>query len=280
VTSTSVFEPRRFRSTAVYYAKYRVPYPHDLIAMVAQRTGLRAGDHVLDLGCGPGSLAVAFARLGVRVTAMDPEPEMLDAARAAAQAMHVELTVRQGSSYDLGPELGRFRLVVMGRSFHWMDRQATLLALGGLIETGGAVALFHDRRVLASPDWSAVVEALSEQFSPLRSADRRRRKGPDWQPHEAILLRSPFAHLERMARISERSIDIEDVVGRTFSMSVTSPEALGSERDAFEAALRAELLRLEPSGRFKEIVEVSALLGFRSAPAVEQSEPVATEGRP
>lgn len=65
------FEPHRFRSTVPFYAAYRVPYPDALIVFVAERCNLAHASPVLDLGCGPGQLAVAFARLGCAVTAMD-----------------------------------------------------------------------------------------------------------------------------------------------------------------------------------------------------------------
>jgi hypothetical protein len=42
---------------------------------------------------------------------------MLDAAARAAPAAQVKLKLIQGSSSDLGPHLGRFQMVVMGRSF-------------------------------------------------------------------------------------------------------------------------------------------------------------------
>ena len=76
------FEARRFRTTADYYSRFRVPYPDRLIERVADRTGLKPGERVLDLGCGPAPLGVAFARLaGADVIGVDPEPEMLDVAR-------------------------------------------------------------------------------------------------------------------------------------------------------------------------------------------------------
>jgi len=43
-----------------------------------------AGGRVLDLGCGPGAHAIAFARLGFRVTGADTSLRLLDRARAAA----------------------------------------------------------------------------------------------------------------------------------------------------------------------------------------------------
>ncbi len=66
------FEPHRFRSTVPYYARYRLSYPDLLIRRVAALVGLKPGDLVLDLGCGPGFLAVPFARAGMAVTAVDP----------------------------------------------------------------------------------------------------------------------------------------------------------------------------------------------------------------
>lgn len=261
--STIAFDARRFQSTAAYYLRYRIPYPDKLIALVANRSGLQIGDPLLDLGSGPGQLGIAFARLGARVMAMDPEPEMLAAATEGAHAAGVDITVRQGSSYDLGPETGPLKLAVMGRSFHWMDRAATLSALDQLIVPGGGVVLFHDRNVAMTPAWRKIILGLAETFSPARSAERAKRKNQEWPTHESVLLHSPFKNLERIGIVQERHLTIEDLVGRAFSMSVTSPQALGDQAAAFEAALRSALAEAAPDGRFSEIVESTALIAVR-----------------
>jgi len=258
------FEPRRFRSTVPYYARYRVPYPDRLIEFVARHCGLERGDRVLDLGCGPGPLAVAFARLGAAVTAMDPEPEMLAAAKERAQETGVTLTLLEGSSYDLGPALGRFRLVTMGRSFHWMDREETLSALDGLIEPGGAVVLFSDRRIEgAGANWRQLLGRLRREFAPARAAERHRRR-TELEAHEAVLLRSVFPRLERHSVISRRMLSPDEIVGRVYSLSDTSPEALGDRQPAFEKKLRAGLARLSRKHELSEILEVNALIARRS----------------
>lgn len=264
---TVPFEPRRFRSTVAFYTSYRVPYPEALTGFVARHVGVGAGERVLDLGCGPGPLSLAFARQGCAVTAMDPEPDMLAAVNARAAEAGLAVSTVAGSSYDLGPALGRFRLVVMGRSFHWMDRTATLRTLDGLIEPAGAVVLFGDRRVRRpGEDWHDVVEALGEIHAPQRAAERRRRKESE-QPHEVVLLDSAFSHLERYGVIVRQTLRADDILGRALSMSTTSPEALGNNRAAFEAALRRELARLSPADAFDEVVSVEALIARRPAEA-------------
>src|SRR5271165_1053766 len=77
MAEAELFQPRRFRTAARHYLAGRSAYSPRLIGHVAQLTGLATEDRVLDLGCGPGMLAGAFAPLAGEVVAMDPEPEML-----------------------------------------------------------------------------------------------------------------------------------------------------------------------------------------------------------
>lgn len=188
---------------------------------------------------------------------------MLDAARENAAVAGVSTRFIQGSSYNLGPDLAPLKLAVMGRSFHWMDRPATLAALDKLIAPNGAVVLFSDKHIAATPDWRDVLHQLSETYSPEKSAERQLRRAPEFGPHETILLRSPFRNLERIGIVNERVIGTDDIIGRAFSMSVTSPQSLGDRTEEFEASFRSELAALSPDGTFTEIVEGHALIAFR-----------------
>ena len=46
--------------------------------------------------------------------------------------------------------MGPYRLVTIGRAFHWMDRAATLAMLDRIVGPGGAVASF----TMPIPMWS------------------------------------------------------------------------------------------------------------------------------
>jgi SAM-dependent methyltransferase len=256
-------EPRRrYRSAAAHYLAGRPAYADLLIRRVAALVGLRRQDAVLDLGCGPGVLARAFAPLAGEVVAMDPEPEML---RVAAEACAGIGNIRfvAGGSDDLTLGLGRFRLVVMGRSFHWMDRATTLRRLDGLIEPGGAVVLFHTHHA------AVPVNAWAEGFRELRRRYGDDRPGPNsesrtgWVRHEAFLLTSPFCRVETHAVFEEGQVDAARLIERAFSMGGTAPERLGDRAADLERDIAALVREIAPDGRLAEVIESSALIARR-----------------
>jgi SAM-dependent methyltransferase len=259
------YDPRRFQANVPFYARYRLGYPERLIGLIATSAGLRAGDPVLDLGAGPGLLAIPFAKAGMAVTAIDPEPDMLAALRAAVAEAHVSIEILQGSSFDMPPRMGPFRLVAIGRAFHWMDRIAALKMLDGKIMPGGAVALVHDQHPdTAENAWRAALREIADRFGRAGAPHVREARSPDYRSHESILLDSAFSCLERTGVVIRRELSANDIVGLGYSLSALSPAKLGPRGQAFEAELRAELSRLSPDGRFTEIAELSALIAKRA----------------
>lgn len=262
--STAIpFEKHRFRSAAEHYRKGRPPYAATLFDRVSQRIGLMRNHAVLDLGCGPGQLALGFARFAGSVTAIDPEPEMLRIAAAEAKDAGYRIRFVEGSSYDIGPQLGTFRLTAIGRAFHWMDRLDTLERLDPMIEPGGALALFADRHPEV-PDnaWHEAYNAVLDSYSAEDSA-RRQRKASDWPHHEAVLLDSPFSRLERIAVIESRRTPIPHIEDRMLSLSSVSRDKIGARAEAMIAELREALAPFAVDGEVPEVVESEALIAMR-----------------
>jgi trans-aconitate methyltransferase len=201
--------------------------------------------------------------MGLRVTALDPEPAMLAAARTAAQASGVAVDFRAGGSGDLTPDMGPFNLVAMGRSFHWMDRAATLAMLDLIVKPGGAVALFHDAHPpLEENRWFKTLYDVARKFGRDENAHVKERDGGH-RRYEPYLFASAFTELDWLSVTIRQALDIDDIVGRAFSMSTCSPDRLGARCEDFAARLRSALQELSPDGRFSETAELVALLARR-----------------
>ena len=255
------FEDRRFQTAAAHYLAGRPPYTQALIARTAELIGLTRDDRLLDLGCGPGQLARAFAPLVGEVVAMDPEPVMLNLAHEAAVGVP-NMRVIQGRSDDLGVAVGRFKAVVIGRAFHWMDREETLRTLDGLIEPGGAVVLVGEE-ALKLPENRRLEEfqqldrawSADDASHPIHKARER--------PHASVLLASPFSRLEQIGVIQRHPLTLQTLADRLLSYSSTSRARLGDRADQMLAELAGKFAEWETQGPMEEVLASTALIAFR-----------------
>jgi SAM-dependent methyltransferase len=245
-------DPMPYTGTAWYYARFRPTYPPSLVTVLRDHYGLDGSGRLLDLGCGPGPVAIALAKLFDEVIAMDPESEMLDEGRAAAKRANVSnVEWIHGAAKDLSPALGRFRLVTMGNSFHWMDRARTLDALYDLVLEGGGVAVVgHGAPIPAPPPtrWRvAINDVVRDYLGDVRLPWDSIEVTPD-EMHEAFLKRSRFSDLTVYLESFEVAWTVESMLGNLYSTSFCNRRLLGDRVEAFERDLRAAILAVEPSG--------------------------------
>jgi SAM-dependent methyltransferase len=250
-----------FAATAWHYARYRPGYPEAFFADLVARFHLDGAGRLLDVGCGTGQLTIRLAEHVSSAIGMDPVPEMLAEAARQAQAAHVtNVTWAQGSSADLPGEFGRFRLVTMGRSFHWMDRERVLTVLAGMVDAEGGLVIANDScLVRPTTAWQRAIEDVQHLFLPR-----------DWQvdspslsdareSHDEILARSPFRCVHRLVHEFTRAWTIEQTIGYLYSTSLPLRQLLGDRRAAFEQEVTEALLAIDPSGRFTEPVALDVL---------------------
>lgn len=257
-----------FKSTASYYAKFRPGYPDDFFALIRRVFRCDGSGRLLDLGCGTGQIAVPLAGSFAGVIGMDPEPEMLAEAREAAlQTGATNIDFVLGGSNDLHAlkdQLGDFRLVTMGSSFHWMDREATLATLSRMVEPGGGLVVASAGSLWTNPaPWCLEVKSIVHRW-----LGQERRAGSSTYAvppvrHETLIDRSPFGPCETHVLEYKLLWTIEGIVGYLYSTSFCSPFVLGSRRQGFEDDLTGSLRCMKPDGVFSEDVKLEVLIGFR-----------------
>jgi SAM-dependent methyltransferase len=252
-----------FQGTAAYYRQGRKPYAPALAGALADRLSLDGRGRLLDVGCGPGTVALFLAPLFESVVGLDADPAMLEEAHEAATEAHVTTAswVHMRAE-ELPGTLGTFRVITFAQSFHWMDRPRVARTVRSMLEPGGAVAqvdLWHTDPPGRTPPSGPYPPVPAAAIDKLRvrwlGPDRRAGQGfrntsPDGE--DDVFQAAAFAPEEVVLvadhRILERSVD--DVVAWVLSTSSTAPHLFGGRLDAFVGELRDLLLAVSPEGRF------------------------------
>jgi SAM-dependent methyltransferase len=273
------WDPSLFAGAARYYEQGRLPYAPGLADALARELGLDGHGQLLDVGCGPGTVARRLAPLFDAVTGLDPDPEMLaEAARLSAAEGIAHTTWVQERAEALPAALGLFRVITFGASFHWMDRPRVARTVRTMLVPGGPAG-----GATGGPAGGAVVQVdapgnradalLSEAprgglrypLAPNSAIEelRRRYLGPDQRAGQSIRNTSPSGEDDVFqaagfkpawtvvvpdGREIVRSTD--EIVAERLSLSGSAPHLFGDRAGQFERDLRALLADASPPGRF------------------------------
>lgn len=258
------WDPTLFQGSARYYRQGRLPYPPGLATALAEALRLDSSGRLLDIGCGPGVIALQLASLFAEIVGLDPDAEMLaEAARVAAEEGVTNARWVCARAEDLPAGLGSFRVATVANSFHWMDRDVVAAAVRELLEPNGAfVQISADQRGRANPDPlpyppppRAAIEVLVQRYlGPERRAGQGVLRYGTPGDELAVLRRAGFPEPQIVivhgGEIVVRTID--DLVAAQFSNSGSAPHLFGDRLAAFEAELRELLAAASPAGRFAQ----------------------------
>jgi len=264
-----------FAGTAAYYRRGRLHYAPGLADTLAEALNLDGRGRLLDVGCGPGVLALALAHLFGEIVGVDPDGGMIaEAEREAALAGVAGKTAWvRARAEELPAGLGEFTVAAFGQSFHWMDRDQVAATVKGMLRPGGALVHIADLKTETGAADTGAAETRTADGSPhpavpyeavdalvKRYLGPVRRAGRGTLPHgtpggEAeVFRRAGFAPAQRRVVPGGQPLvrTVDDVVAWTFSMSSSAPHLFGTRRDDFEADLRRLLREASPEGRFSE----------------------------
>jgi SAM-dependent methyltransferase len=255
-------DPTLYRGSAAYYAHGRPPYSRALVGTLASEVGLDGAGRLLDVGCGPGVLTLALADYFAEALGLDPDAEMLaEGARRADRAGVANIRWVRARAEDIPAlDLGEFKLVTFGQSFHWTDRGRVAEAVYEILEPGGALALIGhahaDRPRPPGPGRPPIphdtIRALIRRYL---GPDRRAGRGgaaPPAERHGDALARTRFGPARRIYCAGRPNIvqDIDGVLANYFSTSFAAPHLFGDRLEDFAADVRAELAARSPSGLY------------------------------
>ncbi|NDE68395.1 class I SAM-dependent methyltransferase, partial [bacterium] len=161
-TKKQTKQPRSlsFGNLAQDYQKYRKTYNaalyKKLFALIASRKEKKGEKtDILDIGCGTGKSTIGLIASAPRkmkstspggssltVIGIDPDPKMLDEARAYAETHQLPITYMQGTAEKLPFKKERFDAVISGTAFHWFATKKTFTKIRNTLKPGGVCMVF------------------------------------------------------------------------------------------------------------------------------------------
>jgi ubiquinone/menaquinone biosynthesis C-methylase UbiE len=172
------------------------------------------GSRALEVGCGAGFLAVAMARRGYQVEAIDASPAMVEAAHRTAAAAGVDggLHVDTGDAGALAFADASFDLVVAIAVLPWLERaQPAIAEMARVTKPGGHVILTADNRArlntMLDPRYNATLAPLRDGLKAAlgRVGLRRRSSYPNPTFHRRRVIDQMLA-ANGLLKVSSRTI--------------------------------------------------------------------------
>ena len=250
----------RFATTAALYAQFRPPYPPEFFRAVAQRLRLGKQHALIDLGTGPGLIALGFAPYVGRIVGVDPEPAMLEVAGRAAACAGQEFALIESAAEALPRQVGSFDVVTIGRALHWMDRDLVGSLLERLVAPGGVVLVCSARS--AADGRNGWLDAYNEARRYWSGTTDRTRHRPDLA---GILADTRFRTGEMIAVEGSHELSARDLAHRMLTFSGPSPAILGDNVNAMLHDVEQRLLPFGRAGLLREVVIANADVARASA---------------
>jgi SAM-dependent methyltransferase len=131
----------QFTRQAVPFSQFPAHSTEESIRLVREAAGIGPDDTILDVACGPGLLACAFAGIARHVTGIDLTPAMIEQAEALQRAKGLDnLSWRVGDVTSLPFPDASFSVVFTRYSFHHiLDPKAVLAEMVRACAPGGRV---------------------------------------------------------------------------------------------------------------------------------------------
>ncbi|MEE9607683.1 MAG: class I SAM-dependent methyltransferase [Myxococcota bacterium] len=155
-----------FGATADDYRRHRAGFPESLFERLGRHGIGTAGQLVVDLGTGTGTLARGFARRGCRVTGVDPATALLAQARELDAEAGVAVEYREARAEDTGLATASIDVVSAGQCWHWFDRPAAAREVARILRPAGFLVIAHFDWIPLPGNLVAATEALIHAHNP------------------------------------------------------------------------------------------------------------------
>lgn len=186
-------DPTGFGEAAADYVTHRAGFPPSLLDRLTEFGIGKTDQRVVDLGTGTGTLARQFAARGCRVTGIDPDQRMLDAARSLAERGNLAIEFVTGRAEATGLPSKSADVVTAGQCWHWFDGERAANEVLRLLIPEGLLAICHFDWIPLPDNTVQATEKLIKKHNPDWNLGGGHGMWPQWAP---VLQTAGFVQLE------------------------------------------------------------------------------------
>ena len=239
---------RAFDSVAELYDRARPRYPVELFDVLIATTGVRSGDHVLEVGCATGIATRPLADRGLNVTCLELGEDLARVAqRKLAGYPHIEIVC---ADFESWVPTQAFDLVAAATAWHWIDPETRYQLAWQALRPGGHLAFWTASHVIAEngdPFFTELQDIYDEIGEGLSPDTRWPRPGQLPDSLQEITDSGLFSGAVAVQFDWELAYSAEEYIDllNTFSGHITMS---GAQRDTLYGAIRHRIAR-RPSDR-------------------------------
>ena len=215
-------------------------------AQLWKHAGARAGQRVLDVGCGTGVVAVTAARQGARVTGLDLTPALLERARENSQIAGLSIEWQEGDVENLPFDDGTFDAVLSQFGHMFAPRPEVAIAeMLRVLKPGGTIAfatwppeLFIGRMFMVTARYAPPPPpglAPPPQWGDPRIVSERLGNAVKEVVFDRRTMRVPALSPQHFRSMFERTVG--PVIKLVESLSASDPAKLAAFRAEYEALI-------------------------------------------
>lgn len=155
-----------FGHTAQDYAAHRAGFPKSFFSLAARWGVGLAGQRLVDLGTGTGTLARGFALRGCAVTALDTAVPMLEQARRLDALSGAQVDYWVAAAEQTGLPDAWADAVTAGQCWHWFQRPSAAAEALRILRPGGRLLIAHFDWIPLPGNLPEATERLIQRHNP------------------------------------------------------------------------------------------------------------------
>jgi protein-L-isoaspartate O-methyltransferase len=154
-----------YSPAAEAYNRARPHYPPELVQQVIEIAQLSAESTLLEVGCGPGTATVSFAKLNCSITCLEPNPDFCAIAQQNCSSCP-KVKIQNTSFEEWQPAGETFDALLAASSFHWIPANVGYPKAASVLKDKGHLILLWNKELQPTYEVHQCLSDVYKAYNP------------------------------------------------------------------------------------------------------------------